>query len=67
MGLQSRVNSDRFNYLRSSLLYVCLELDIDLNTFWLLSCIVDTFLVDLPLHCILSSISTIVGVLMRSI
>ena len=26
MGFQSRVNSDRFSYLRSSLLYICLEL-----------------------------------------
>ena len=38
MGLQSQVSSDRFSYLRSSLLYICLELDISLSTSRLPSC-----------------------------
>ena len=41
VGLQSRVSSNRFRYLRSSLFYICLELDIRLNTSRLPSCIVD--------------------------
>ena len=32
MGLQSRVSSDRFSYLHSSLLYICSELDVSLIT-----------------------------------
>ena len=41
IGFQSRVSSDRFSYLRSSLLYNYLELDINLSTSGLPSCIVD--------------------------
>ena len=41
VGLQSWVSSNRFCYLRSSLFYICLELDISLNTSRLPSCIVD--------------------------
>ena len=41
VGLQSRVSSNRFNYLRSSLFYFYLELDISLSTSRLPSFIVD--------------------------
>ncbi|RVW92079.1 hypothetical protein CK203_037085 [Vitis vinifera] len=33
VGFQSRFSSDRFSYLRSSLLYICSGLDISLITF----------------------------------
>ncbi|RVW96530.1 hypothetical protein CK203_029704 [Vitis vinifera] len=42
MGLQSRVSSDRFSYLHSSLLYICSELDVSLIT----SRSIDTFGLD---------------------
>ena len=41
VDLQSQVSSDRSSYLHSSLLDICLELDINLNTSRLPSCIVD--------------------------
>ena len=41
VGLQSWVSSNRFSYLRSSLFYICLELDIGLSTSRLPSCIVN--------------------------
>ena len=41
VGFQSWFSSDRFSYLRSSLLCICSEFDINLSTSRLPSCIVD--------------------------